>query len=217
MRVVLASASPRRKELLTALVGEFEVRAFTTPEELTDDGGADARRIAREKANAAVVALPGPLVIAADTVVHLAGRTFGKPEDAADAGRMLRELVGRVHTVSTGVAVAVDGRVEVEASEATVELAPLSEDAIRGYVASGRPLDKAGAYAIQDEDVPTVARLDGCFCCVMGLPLWRLRSMLLRAGVECPTPDETFARCAGCPERPGSACRDGARERDAVG
>jgi septum formation protein len=80
-------------------------------------------------------------------------------------------------------------------------MAALPDAAIEAYVASGRPLDKAGAYAIQDEDVPTVASWSGCYCAVMGLPLWRVRVLLEQAGVRCGSPDAAFARCAACPER----------------
>jgi septum formation protein len=78
----------------------------------------------------------------------------------------------------------------------------MDDEAVERYVASGRPLDKAGAYAIQDEDVPTVASLEGCYCCVMGLPLWRLRALLLEAGVNARKPHQRIPRCATCPERP---------------
>jgi predicted house-cleaning NTP pyrophosphatase (Maf/HAM1 superfamily) len=114
---------------------------------------------------------------------------------------MLRELSGQAHTVVTGVAVALDGRVATDASVATVTIRALREEEIERYVASGVPLDKAGAYAIQDDGFPVVERLEGCYCSVMGLPLWRLKGLLEWAGVVCRSPDAAFARCRPCPDR----------------
>lgn len=140
--------------------------------------------------------------LGSDTVVFDDERSFGKPVDHADAVAMLRALAGREHRVATGVAVIVDGRVASDVSVSRVTLSALDDDAIEGYVASGRPMDKAGAYAIQDEDVPTVARFEGCYCGVMGLPLWRVKALLEDAGVACREPGEHLRRCLDCPERP---------------
>jgi len=200
-RVVLASGSPRRKELLAALVRDFEVVVSDVPENMTGDPVAAATRLARAKAEAVAAGRSNAIVIGADTIVHDATRAYGKPADAADAVAMWRQLRGKTHRVVTGVAVVHEGRVEAGYSEARVDLSHLSDAAIERYVGSGRPLDKAGAYAIQDEDVPTVARLDGCYCCVVGLPLWRLAALLRAAGVDCASPDRTFGRCASCPDR----------------
>ena len=95
----------------------------------------------------------------------------------------------------TGIAVVTDGGETTSHNLSRVELTNLSEAEVREYIASGRPMDKAGAYAIQDEDVPTVARLDGCYCAVMGLGLWDVYRMLARAGIAARTPDRTFERC----------------------
>jgi septum formation protein len=202
--VILASASPRRRELLGALLDEFTVVPSDLPEEFAGAPEEDAVRLAQAKARAvAGSAGPGHAIIGCDTIVHDGCRAYGKPEDAADARHMLRELSGRQHRVVTGIALVRPGRAPRTAwSAATVTLATLSEAQIDAYVRSGRPLDKAGGYAIQDVDVPTVAGLDGCYCCVMGLPLWRLRAMLAAEGVACRRPDETFERCAACPEKP---------------
>jgi septum formation protein len=201
-RLLLASASPRRRELLAALIADFDVTPTDVPEVLTNDGRADARRLAVAKALSIATPHPGALVIGSDTVVHDGLLTYGKPATAPEAVVMLSTLQGRQHVVTTAVAVAFDGRLEVAASDATVELAPLSDAEIRAYVASGRPMDKAGAYAIQDDDVPTVARLSGCYCCVMGLPLWQLAGMLGRAGADFSDPCLMFERCCTCQERP---------------
>ncbi|MGI8423821.1 MAG: Maf family protein [Chloroflexota bacterium] len=202
-RVILASASPRRRELLAALVPVFDVLPAAIAEQLTADPIADCERLARDKArHVAAQAPPGSIVIGADTIVFRDGRSYGKPDSPGEAAATLRTLRGAPHFVVTGLAVVRGDDAEVGYSRAHVTLAPLSDEAIAAYVASGRPLDKAGGYAIQDDDVPTVAALDGCYCCVVGLPLWRLRSMLATAGVATPPPDQALARCAACPERP---------------
>lgn len=201
-RIVLASGSPRRRELLAALVPEFEVLVTDVPEPFTEDPARDALELAQQKALAALELRPAAVVIAADTVVAEGGRPFGKPADAAEAVAMWKALRGRTHQVITGVAVGRGEALQAVASTSEVELSPLSDAEVEAYVASGRPMDKAGAYAVQDEDVPTVRALRGCYCSVMGLPLWRLRMLLEGAGVATAAPSETFARCASCPERP---------------
>lgn len=200
-RVILASASPRRRELLAALVRDFEVMPADVPEPLSGDPHENARRLAGDKAAFVAKQHPGAVVIGADTIVHLNGRSYGKPAGAADAVRILRELRGREHHVVTGIAIASPGGLQVASSETVVHMAPLADDAVAAYVASGRPLDKAGAYAIQDADVPTVATWEGCYCNVVGLPLWRLRGLLSAAGVASAEPHLSMKRCDGCPER----------------
>ena len=203
-RVVLASASPRRLELLAALVSAFEVMPSDAAEDLTGDAIADAGRLALAKAQVVAAREPAALVIGADTIVFDGEHSYGKPRDAADAGTMLRALRGRAHTVVTAVAVVAPWKSVTSHSLARVTLANLSEASIDAYVASGRPLDKAGAYAIQDDDVPTVNSIDGCYCSVVGLPLWRLRAMLREAGVDSREPSAMRDRCATCPERQSS-------------
>jgi septum formation protein len=197
-RVILASASPRRRELLAALIDDFEVVPADVPEELTDDGFADAARLSLAKAVEVASRYPDAVVIAADTVVYEGSKTYGKPAGAGDALAMWRALRGHPHMVATGVAVAAPALPEpVHATEASfVTLRDLSDAEVRHYIASGRPMDKAGAYAIQDEDVPTVDRLEGCYCSVMGLGLWALRDLLARAGIQSRDPSATFPRCA---------------------
>lgn len=202
MRAVLASASPRRRELLRALLAGFAVDPADLDERADGDPREDARRLAREKAETVARRHPRAIVIGADTIVHDGARSWGKPRDAADAVATLRALRGREHLVATGVALVWPDGAAGGVSTATVRLADLPDGAIAAYAASGRPLDKAGAYAIQDEDAGVVAALDGCHCAVMGLPLWRLRAMLADAGASAAEPHGTFARCAACPERP---------------
>ena len=203
-QIVLGSASPRRRELLAALLDEFTVESADIVERTDGDPLDDAPRLAREKAEAVAVRHPQAAVIGADTIVHDGERAYGKPRDAEDAVAMLGALRGQAHLVVTGVAIVSPAGTGSEVSLAEVQLARLSDDEVAAYVASGRPLDKAGGYAIQDEDVPTVEAHSGCYCAVMGLPLWRLRAMLAEAGVEAHAPDATLARCASCPERPAT-------------
>ena len=207
MRIVLASASPRRTELLGALVDSFDIVPADIVEDLGPDARADAVRLATEKARAVAADYPAAIVIGSDTIVHDAERSYGKPNGPADAVAMLVQLRGKPHVVTTGVAVLWDGHVEAACSDAEVHLADMSDVAIAEYVASGRPLDKAGSYAIQDADLPTVQGIDGCYCCVVGLPLWRLKRMLEARGVTCREPSETRPQCAECPERDSATAR----------
>lgn len=208
MRIVLASASPRRTELLGALIDRFDVVPADIAEDLGPDAREDALRLATDKARAVAFDHPDAIVIGSDTIVHDDARSYGKPADSADAAAMLSRLRGKPHVVTTGVAVVLDGHVEAACSEVEVHVADMSDAAIAAYVESGRPLDKAGSYAIQDADVPTVQRIDGCYCCVVGLPLWRLKRMLEARGVPCREPSEMLPRCAVCPERDsGRPCR----------
>ncbi len=199
--IVLASASPRRRDLLRALLDAYAVEPADLDERTGADPRADARRLASEKAAAVAQRHPKAVVLGADTIVHDGERAYGKPASPSDAIAMLRALRGRTHLVATGLALVSPGGTASDVSTANVTLTALSDETIATYVASGRPLDKAGAYAIQDEDVPVVAALEGCYCAVMGLPLWRLRRLLATAGVTTREPHDTLARCAGCPER----------------
>jgi septum formation protein len=183
--LVLASASPRRRELLAGLGFDVDV---ATSDYIEDDGelapAAAARAHAQGKATAVARQRPGALVIGADTLVVLDGLALGKPRDAADAAAMLRRLGGRAHTVITGLALA---RYEpgcqrltsrVEASESEVRFRTLSEAEIAAYVATGEPFDKAGAYGIQGLAAQFVTGISGCYFNVMGLPLELLTRML---------------------------------------
>jgi len=199
--VVLASASPRRRELLQALVRAFEVREPQLDEVLGDDPVADARRLALAKAAAVAAGHPHAVVLGADTVVHDGRRHYGEPTSAEEAVAVLRALRGREHTVVTGVAAVRDGQAWIGHSNVHVWLADLDDEAIAAYVASGRPMDKAGAYAIQDDDVPTVQRWQGCYCAVVGLPLWVACRALTAMGLHPDSPVAAYPRCAACPDR----------------
>lgn len=153
-RLILASGSPRRRELLAALLDDFGVIPADVDEALTHDAHGDALRLSESKAAAIAARFPDATVIGSDTIVHVGKRLYGKPPDAGDAIRMLEELRGRPHYVVTGVAVSSAAGTEVEASATEVVLCSMTDEQVREYVASGRPMDKAGSYAIQDADVP---------------------------------------------------------------
>ncbi len=182
--LILASASPRRRELLTQAGYTFTVRTADIPEVSRDGEDAIrlATRLAREKAEA-VAAMLAPadaaaLVLGADTVVAVDGEILGKPRDTADAARMLRLLSGRTHQVITGVCVLRGEHQQVGAEVTHVCFRVLSDQEIEDYAASGEPLDKAGAYAIQGRAGKWVPRISGCYFNVVGLPLALVSSML---------------------------------------
>ena len=172
--VVLASASPRRRELLH-LVGIEHTVIPADIDETHPPGEAPAayaERLAREKAGA--IERDDAIVIGSDTIVVVDGDVLGKPRDREQAVAMLRRLSGRAHVVMTGVAVAWSGRISSGVEEAGVTFRPLSDDEIRRYVETGEPMDKAGAYGIQGFGATIVDRVDGDYFAVMGLPLNRL-------------------------------------------
>jgi septum formation protein len=228
--LILASASPRRRELLTQAGFTFEVHPADIPEDPqpNEDPIAYVTRLAREKAEAvynelalkehgfsragrdsketvalapvrsfpqnATVGVPGPsrlgtrgsanfdkqslVVLGADTTVTLDNHILGKPEDAEDAARMLRLLSNRTHRVITGVALVTAHRTEVAAETTSVQFLPLSDQEIAAYVATGEPMDKAGAYAIQGRAARWIPRIEGCYFNVVGLPIARVSTLL---------------------------------------
>jgi nucleoside triphosphate pyrophosphatase len=170
--LVLASESPRRRELLAIAGFQFSVRARPV-EEVRRAGETPiqyARRLALEKA-AAAAPRPGEIVLGADTVVVVDDRILEKPADAADARAMLRLLSGREHAVITGICLVHDDGSVSDHASTSVRFAPMSEAEISDYVTSGEPMGKAGAYAIQGLASKFVERIDGCYFNVMGLPL----------------------------------------------
>jgi septum formation protein len=173
--LVLASRSPRRREILQQAGIPFIVRPIEIDE--TPLPGETARnyvtRIAREKAGAATAGLmvAGDIVLTADTTVVMQDEILGKPSDAADARRMLRTLSGRRHEVLTGICLRSAGHVIEDCAETSVWFVPLSSAEIQEYVASGEPMDKAGGYAIQGLASKFIQRIEGCYFNVMGLPI----------------------------------------------
>jgi septum formation protein len=183
--IVLASGSPRRTQLLTLLGIAHTVDAAHDVDETPrpgEDPEALARRLAAEKADGVAHRHPGVPVLAADTVVVLDGEVLNKPVDAADAEAMLARLAGRDHVVVTAVALAHDGRVDVRADRTRVWFRPLSPALIRAYVATGEPLDKAGAYGLQGYGAVLVDRIDGDCFGVIGLSLRLVVDLLDAAG-----------------------------------
>jgi septum formation protein len=181
--LILASASPRRRELLAQAGFAFEVVTADVAEirKPGEDPIRFVTRLAREKAEAVLAREdipPNALILGADTIVLLDEEVLGKPQDAADAARMLRLLSGRSHQVITGVCLA-KGRERQRAAEVTfVRFITLSDEEIEAYVATGEPLDKAGAYAIQGRAGRWVPRIHGCYFNVVGLPLALVSSMI---------------------------------------
>jgi len=188
-RIVLASTSPRRSALLTEAGIPFIAVA---PRDVAEDlpagepPRATVTRHARAKAHSVAAAHPGRLLLGADTIVVLDGAAFGKPADEAEARTMLAALQGRTHTVFTGLAVvdATNGAELVDAEATDVTMRALSSEEVAAYVATGEPLDKAGAYAIQGRGALLVERVDGDYFNVVGLPLYRLSKMLATFGYD---------------------------------
>jgi septum formation protein len=201
-RIVLASGSARRPELLAGLGITFEV-APTNIEESSDetDTAVLTRMLAERKARAGAAAAPDAAVVGADTLVVLDGRILGKPADAEAAHATLTALRGRTHEVVSGVCVVLDGREQSEVVTTRVTMREYTDAEIEAYVASGDPLDKSGAYAVQHPTFAPAAQVDGCLCSVVGLPLWTTRALLASvAGME--TGEPSFGRCRFCPCRP---------------
>ena len=188
MSIILASASPRRRELMQMLgvgdlkiipaVGEETAAPGLAPDELV-------KALAAHKAKeVAPKCAPGDIVIAADTIVWHLGRVYGKPHSEAEAAAMLRALSGDTHEVYTGVAVLRGETMLLEAERSAVRFRPLSDAEIAAYIRTGEPMDKAGAYGAQGRAALFVEGIDGDFFNVMGLPLCRLGRMLNKLGVE---------------------------------
>jgi MAF protein len=196
-RLLLASQSPRRRELLALLGLPFEVTVADVAEDpLVDESPAAAAvRLSQAKARAARPARPDALIIGCDTVVALDGELLGKPRDTADALSVLRRLRGRSHTVFSAVTLLepVAGRTSSDLAETWLAMRAYTDAEVAAYVASGDPLDKAGAYAIQHPGFHPVAELHGCYANVMGLPLCHLTRSLRAWSVE--PPNEVPAAC----------------------
>lgn len=185
MKFVLASGSPRRREILYLLGLEHEVRPPDVDERLRpgEAPGVQARRLAVEKASS-TAADGDDLILAADTLVMLGEEILGKPVDEADAVRMLMKLQGRRHEVHTGLALRLGDRIESDVDVTRVWFRSLDAAECEEYVASGEPLDKAGAYGIQGLGAALVQRIEGEYFNVMGLPVQLLLSLLAQFGLR---------------------------------
>lgn len=185
MELILASQSPRRKELLRLIGLPFVIRVADIDETMDPaaDPAREVARVSRQKAEA-IAHTPEDIVIAADTIVVLEGKVLGKPTDAAHAGAMLAALSGKDHQVMTGVTVLKGEQVLTHTEITDIHFRPLSQKEIRRYVATGEPMDKAGAYGIQGGAALFVQQLRGDYYNVMGLPVCRLYEMLCALAPE---------------------------------
>lgn len=187
MDIILASQSPRRRELLERMgltqfqiipaQGEEVLNPALSPAQLVEE-------LSRQKAAEVAAAHPAALIIAADTVVSIDGRVLGKPHSTQEAAQMLELLSGREHTVYTGVTVTCGGQTVTQHEATAVRFRPLSQGDIARYVSTGEPMDKAGAYGIQGYGSVLVEGISGDYFNVMGLPVCRLARLLGRFGVD---------------------------------
>ena len=187
MEIVLASASPRRRELLSLITEHFTVCPADADETLRDAPlGEEVTRLSRLKAEAVQAQYPNAVCIGSDTMVTIDGLRLGKPKNADEAASMLRRLRGRTHEVLTGLAVLTpDGGAHTLHTCTRVTFRDFAEDELAAYLATGEPLDKAGAYGIQGLGGLLVAGIQGDYHNVVGLPVCRLGRMLLDFGVDC--------------------------------
>jgi septum formation protein len=201
--LILASTSPRRHALLGSLGLEFAVDSADVDETPLPGEAPDALvcRLCRAKAEAVAGRHPGATILAADTLVVLERALLGKPADKTEAVAMLRALRDRTHQVYTAVCVAADGGLRSRLSVSHVTMRPYTDDEIGTYVETRDPLDKAGAYAIQHPTFSPVARWEGCYAGIMGLPLKLAADLLMESGVAVP------ARVAAvCEQLSSSTC-----------
>ena len=186
VRLILASASPRRAELLRSAGFAFDVVPVNVDETplAGEQPGACVVRLASAKARAVACRNPGTAVIGADTVVVVDGHLLGKPRDDADAANMLRMLSGRTHEVWTGVTICRDGQEASDAVVTRVHFLQMTTDEILWYVGSGEPRDKAGAYGVQGLASRFIDHLEGSYSNVVGLPIATVYRLLNQVGVE---------------------------------
>ncbi len=185
-RVILASQSPRRRELLSLIGIAHEVRPADVDESVHPDEAPVpyCERLARSKAEALVAANPDAVIVGSDTIVVIDGHILGKPTDRGNAIAMLTQLSGRTHTVFTAVAVAFAGHTRSGVESVSVTFRPLDAARIAAYVDTGEPMDKAGAYGIQGYGATNVERIDGDYFAVMGLPLGRMVGLMREHGLR---------------------------------
>lgn len=186
MELILASASPRRKQLLALITPEFTVHVSDVDESAISAPTPKllVQKLAQAKCEAVAAQFPNACVLGCDTVVDVDGAVLGKPGDIREARRMMHALSGRAHLVHTGVCLAVPGRPnDVFACTSVVRFAPLDEQEIETYIATQEPYDKAGGYAVQGAAAKFVLGIEGCYHNVMGLPVSRVYAAFRRAGI----------------------------------
>lgn len=187
MKIILGSNSPRRREILNFFSLPFEQISPDFDEAqvvFQGDPAAFASEVARRKALTLLEKYPKEIILTADTVVFREGRLFLKPESLEEAHGMLRELSGKEHLVFTGVCVATNSNLFVEAEKSSVFFNQLTDSQIHAYASCFLPLDKAGGYAIQKGGSLIVKRIEGCYYNIMGLPLQTVRMLLLKTGID---------------------------------
>ncbi|MBM4123545.1 MAG: septum formation protein Maf [Nitrospira sp.] len=198
MRLILASTSPRRKELLAFLQVPFEVVAPTFIEHVSQGlaPGEQAELFAKEKSRSCAGRLPGDLVLASDTLIAVDQAIFGKPEDLAEAERMLRRLRGREHLIYTAVALRreVDGVEEMAVETVQVRMRAFSEQELQDYLQAGEGMGKAGGYSIQGMGGRLIERIDGDYTAAVGLPLRLVAELLRKHGLAVPIDVERLYR-----------------------
>ena len=184
--LILASQSPRRKEILESAGIPFTVRVAPVDESVRPGEApmSYVRRLAASKA-LAVPRAAGEVILAADTTVVIDGEILGKPENAEDARRMLKLLSGRTHEVLTGICFAMQGTLQIDGETTLVEFAELTAQEIDAYIASGEPMDKAGAYGVQGLAGKFIRRMEGCYYNVVGLPVSLVYRHLKKLGMAC--------------------------------
>lgn len=202
--LLLASASPRRRDLLSRLGVSFDVRPIDIAEEVVRGVRPDilARRLARQKAEAARLLEPGADILAADTIVALDGVAFGKPSDPGEAREMLTALRGRWHEVITAVAYLPVGELTqlIRHPVTSVRIRDYKDAEIDASISRRDPFDKAGGYAIQDPVLQPVAEYEGCYCNVVGLSLWATIEVMRKAGVDVAVEQSRLLpQCSSCP------------------
>ena len=186
LMLILASQSPRRKEILESAGIPFTVRVAPVDESVRPGEApmSYVRRLAASKA-LAVPRAAGEVILAADTTVVIDGEILGKPENAEDARRMLKLLSGRTHEVLTGICFAMQGTLQIDGETTLVEFAELTAQEIDAYIASGEPMDKAGAYGVQGLAGKFIRRMEGCYFNVVGLPVSLVYRHLKKLGMAC--------------------------------
>ena len=185
MALILASNSPRRRELLALVTPAFTVRPSSVDESriTAPTPALLARELAAAKARDVAAACPGDIVLGSDTVVDCGGQVFGKPRDREDVLRMLRALSGRAHRVHIGLSVCAGGRTPATVETTTVHFAPIPEAQLQAYADTAEPYDKAGAYAIQGRAAVWCSGIEGCYYNIMGLPVHRTAQLLAAFGL----------------------------------
>ncbi len=169
-KIVLASGSPRRQELLKYITADFEIMPSDIEEVASGTPKEQVLKLALDKVGDIAKRRPGDIVIGADTLVAIGEQILGKPKDEQDAAVMLRKLSGNTHCVYTGIAVMTEGKAETRCVVTQVKFNEMTDDEIEEYIMTGEPMDKAGAYGIQGYGGKFIDRIDGCYFNVMGLP-----------------------------------------------